>query len=130
MIKYFTELFTVNGKIKIYSLILSLCLWFVVLGQKEYTVTKEVSVEYVLGKNYLLDGEPNKVSLVLKARRKLFRKLETEQISVLFDLRGLSAGFKRYKIEKRNISLPVGVKMVKSEPAYIDFILNQKAAEE
>lgn len=123
MMDFLSQLFTKNWKIKVYSLVVSLGLWFVVLGQRSFIVTKEVSIEYLLDQNYSLEGEPKLVELTLEGKRAALRGLRANQISVFLDLRGQLTGFKRVKIPKENISLPVGVKLVKSEPEVVDFTL-------
>ena len=118
-----SEFFLKNWKIKVYSLVISLGLWLVVLGQRNYIVTKEVSIEYLLDQNYILEGEPKVVELTLEGKRQALKGLTPSQISVFVDLRGQLTGFKRVKIPKKNISLPVGIKLVNSEPEVVDFTL-------
>lgn len=118
-----TTLFFKNWKIKVYSLFVSVGLWLVVLGQRSYIVTKEVPIEYLLDQNYILEGEPKLVELTVEGKRQALRGLNTGQVSVFIDLRGRLTGFKRVKVPEENISLPVGVKLVKSDPEAVDFTL-------
>lgn len=118
-----TDFLLKNWKIKVYSLVVSLGLWLVVLGQRSYVLTKEISIEYLLDKNYLLEGEPKLIELTIEGKRQALRGLNAGEISVFLDLRGQLTGFKRVKIPKENISLPVGVKLIKLEPEAVDFTL-------
>jgi len=115
-----------NWKTKVYSLIISFGLWLVVLGQKNYIISKEVSIEYLLDQNYILEGEPKVLELTVEGKRKVLRGLKPNELSVFLDLRGRLTGFKRVKISKENISLPIGVKLINSDPEAIDFTLRLK----
>ena len=123
MMDFLAQIFLENWKIKFYSLIVSLGLWFVVLGQRNFIVTKEISIEYLVDQNYSLEGEPKTVELTLEGKRAVLRSLNAGEVSVFLDLRGQLTGFKRVKIPKQNISLPVGIKLVKSEPEVVDFTI-------
>lgn len=123
MIKYLTDFFTNNAKIKIYALLVSSLLWAFVLGQRSFMVNKEIGLEYLVDSNMVLEGEPDTIEVTLQGKRAAIRNLSPKDLSVSIDLRGHLTGEKRVYIDETNISLPVGVKLVKARPSNIDMHL-------
>jgi len=126
MIKIITDIFTQNPKIKIYAFLVSFILWAFVLGQRNFMVNKEIGLEYLVDSNMALEGEPVTIEVTLQGKRAAIRSLKSEDLSVSVDLRGQLTGEKRIFIDKSNISLPVGVKLVKAKPASVEMYLQLK----
>ena len=123
MMKIITDLFTHNAKIKVYALLVSFILWAFVLGQRSFMVNKEIGLEYLVDSNMVLEGEPDTIEVTLQGKRAAIRNLSPKDLSVSIDLRGQLTGEKRIYIDESNISLPVGVKLVKAKPPSIDMHL-------
>lgn len=126
MIKFITELFTHNAKIKIYALVVSSILWVFVLGQRSFMVNKEIGVEYLVDANMTIEGEPDTIEVTLQGKRAAIRNLSSKKLSVSIDLRGELTGEKRIYIDETNVSLPVGVNLVKAKPPSIGMFLQVK----
>ena len=128
MMKFLFYIFIKNWKVKVYSLVVSLGLWLFVLGQRSFIVIKEIPIEYLLDQNYRLEGESKTIELTLEGKRATLKGLDSNnQISVFLDLTDQLTGFKQVKVLEENISLPVGVKLVKAKPEVIDLTLKLRS---
>ena len=128
MMKFLFYIFIKNWKVKVYSLVVSLGLWLFVLGQRSLIVIKEIPIEYLLDQNYRLEGESKTIELTLEGKRATLKGLDSNnQISVFLDLTDQLTGFKQVKVLEENISLPVGVKLVKAKPEVIDLTLKLRS---
>lgn len=123
---FLQQLLTHNWKIKFYALTVSLSVWFIILGQRPITFTREVHVNYILDSDSILEESVDKVVLSLEAKRSLFKSFDFESLAPVMDLRGHLPGPKRLPIQKNFISLPVGVKLVSVEPKYVNLYLRAK----
>lgn len=119
-----------NGSYKLVSLFVTLILWVTILGRRDFMLTKDMDVEFLLPKNTILEplkGE-RKISVKVSGPRTALKKFAQSPGSVTFDLTKAEVSEKETKvktvIQTKNIEVPFGVKVVSIDPASMDVVLS------
>ncbi len=122
-----------NGSYKLVSLFVTLILWVTILGRRDFMLTKDMDVEFLLPKSAVLEpmkGE-RKVSVKVSGPRTALKKFAQAPGSITFDLTKAEVLEKDTKvktvIQTKNIEVPFGVKVVSIDPPEMDVVLSPLA---
>jgi len=126
MISFFEKTILFNWKIKTYALVVSLILWFVILGQRSLVVTRSVDVEYLVSPGASVIDAVDKITMTLSAKRSVLQTLNVQSYAPVVDLRSLPPGAKRIPIKIESIQLPLGAKLLSIEPKVVTLYLKNE----
>lgn len=119
-----------NGSYKLVSLFVTLILWVTILGRRDFMLTKDMDVEFLLPPNSVMQTQrgERKVSVKVSGPRTALKKFAQSPGSVTFDLTKSEVQVKNTKvravIQMKNIEVPFGVKVVAIEPEALDVVLS------
>jgi hypothetical protein len=119
-----------NGSYKLVSLFVTLILWVTILGRRDFMLTKDMDVEFLLPPNAVMQsarGE-RKISVKVSGPRTALKKFAQSPGSITFDLTKSEVEQKNTKvkavIQVKNIEVPFGVKVVSIDPDSIEVVLS------
>lgn len=119
-----------NGSYKLVSLFVTLILWVTILGRRDFMLTKDMDVEFLLPPNSVMQsvrGE-RKISVKVSGPRTALKKFAQSPGSITFDLTKSEVDQKNTKvkavIQVKNIEVPFGVKVVSIDPDSIEVVLS------
>lgn len=119
-----------NGSYKLVSLFVTLILWVTILGRRDFMLTREMDVEFLLPKTAVLEtatGQP-KVSVKVSGPRTALKKFGQSPGSITIDLTKSDIPAKNTRIntsiQTKNIEVPFGVKVVSVDPPSLDIVLS------
>lgn len=118
-----------NGRYKIVALLVTFILWFTILGRRDFVLSKELDVEFLLPRAVFVDRvDGNKKVLVkVSGPRTALKKFMQSPGAVVVDLTKTAVRAKEVRvkslIQNRNIEVPFGVKVVAIEPPDIEVLL-------
>lgn len=124
-----------NSSYKIVALLVTLILWVTILGRRDFVVTKEMDVEFLLPKNVNLETVKSEKKVLVKVSgpRTALRRFGQTPGSITLDLTQASVktGKNQFKarFEAKNIEIPFGVKIVSIEPESMDVVLSPVGSE-
>lgn len=114
---------------KVIALMMSLVLWVLVSGRRDYVVSKTMDLEFILGSNYILkEHSVDQVRVKVSGPRLALRNFMD---SILFNslnisLRDFNSGKHVIDFKKAQVELPVGVEIVEIRPEKLFFELIRK----
>lgn len=119
-----------NGSYKLVSLFVTLILWVTILGRRDFMLTKDMDVEFLLPPKAVMQsarGE-QKISVKVSGPRTALKKFAQSPGSITFDLTKTEVEQKNTKvkavIQVKNIEVPFGVKVVSINPDAIEVVLS------
>jgi hypothetical protein len=119
-----------NGSYKLVSLFVTLILWVTILGRRDFMLTKDMDVEFLLPKATVIESKQGerKVSVKVSGPRTALKKFGQSPGSITFDLTKAEVTQKntrvRTVIQTKNIEVPFGVKVVSIDPPDLEVILS------
>jgi hypothetical protein len=119
-----------NGSYKLVSLFVTLILWVTILGRRDFMLTKDMDVEFLLPKSAVMATEPRerKISVKVLGPRTALKKFAQAPGSITFDLTKSEVTEENTKIKSviqtKNIEVPFGVKVVSIDPPAIEVLLS------
>lgn len=123
-----------NGSYKLVSLFVTLILWVTILGRRDFMLTKDMDVEFLLPRATVMEsgrGE-RKVSVKVSGPRTALKKFAQAPGSITFDLTKSEVSERNTKvktvIQTKNIEVPFGVKVVSIDPPTLEVVLSPFAA--
>lgn len=116
-----------NWVLKLISLAFAVILWFFVMGESRMEVTHIVPLEYESPPEGLMIASevPTSVSIRISGPRALQSNLSPNDISLTVDLHDLSAGVTSFKRLEESLNIPVGLKITRISPSYVDVKLER-----
>ncbi|HRK07192.1 MAG TPA: hypothetical protein PLZ57_05445 [Pseudobdellovibrionaceae bacterium] len=128
------ELLLDNGSYKLVALFVTLILWITILGRRDFVLTREMDVEFLLPKSVILEntqGGPlteRKITVKVSGPRTALKRFGQSPGAVTVDLTKVQVQEGRPKsvmapIQARNIELPFGVKLVSMSPDSLNLVL-------
>lgn len=110
-----------NVELKIFSLFLSVIIWYFVLGQEVSEIILYVPIEYRgLQSSLVMVGEYNNIfEITIKGPSAFVRRLTPQDIKIILDLSQAEEGVKTYYQKDLLIDVPFGVTVTKVYPAAI-----------
>ena len=119
-----------NGSYKLVSLFVTVLLWVTILGRRDFMLTKDMDVEFLLPADTVMQTQrgERKVSVKVSGPRTALKKFAHSPGSVTFDLTKSDVKTKDTKvravIQMKNIEVPFGVKVVAIEPDALEVVLS------
>jgi hypothetical protein len=119
-----------NGSYKLVSLFVTLILWVTILGRRDFMLTKDMDVEFLLPKATVIESKQGerKVSVKVSGPRTALKKFGQSPGSITFDLTKAEVTEKNTRvktvIQTKNIEVPFGVKVVSIDPPDLEVILS------
>lgn len=120
-----------NGSYKLVSLVVTLILWFTILGRRDFMLTKELDIEFLLPKTVQMqtaDRAERRVSVKVSGPRTALRKFSQSPGSITVDLTRSPVPKPmtsvRATISAKNIEVPFGVNVVSIDPEFVDVVLS------
>lgn len=117
-----------NRTNKILALLVTLALWLIILGRKEEVLSRDVSVDVLLSKNYVIsDDTPKSVIVTVSGTRMALKNFsQSEEVIVLNLENKKREGIYKIPISKESaLDLPVGVKLLSIEPEFLNIKLSK-----
>jgi diadenylate cyclase len=101
--------------------------WYIVArGETTVKIFDDVPVEYVNSEPGVeIIGSVNRVRLELSGSARLVRQIGEEQINVSIDLGKVAEGEKTFKITRKNMTLPPGVRLQSVTPEEVEVVLDR-----
>lgn len=119
-----------NGSYKLVSLFVTLILWVTILGRRDFMLTKDMDVEFLLPKATVMEtrsGE-RKISVKVSGPRTALKKFAQSPGSITFDLTKSEVTTPnthvKTVIQTKNIEVPFGVKVVSIDPPALEVVLS------
>ncbi len=123
-----------NGSYKLVSLLVTLILWVTILGRRDFVLTKDMDVEFLLPHDAQMEtsrGE-RRVSVKVSGPRSALKKFGQSPGSVTVDLTQIEVLRRNMRISAelhtKNIDVPFGVKVESIAPEQIDVVLSPVGA--
>ncbi|MBL7688408.1 MAG: hypothetical protein JNJ49_10260 [Bdellovibrionaceae bacterium] len=124
-----------NGSYKLVSLLVTLILWVTILGRRDFVLTKDMDVEFLLPRDAQMEtarGE-RRVSVKVSGPRSALKKFGQAPGSITVDLTRAEVLQRNTRmtaeLQPKNIEVPFGVKVVSIAPERIDVVLSPVVVE-
>lgn len=113
------DAFTHNLPLKLFSVLIALILWVVVLGSRDVEVSKEVPLEVLTSPELVIANEvPEKITFRLSGPKAFLRAvLDRREEPIQINLVGAKAGLMTHRFFSDNIRVPIGVKVLSLSPS-------------
>ncbi|HPI40267.1 MAG TPA: hypothetical protein PLJ21_05645 [Pseudobdellovibrionaceae bacterium] len=120
---------------KLIALLMSLVLWVLVSGRRDYVASKTMDLEFILGANYILkDHNVDQVRIKVSGPRLALRNFMDSALynSLNISLRDFKSGKHQIEFKRAQVELPVGVEIVEIRPEklYFELIRRDENVEE
>ncbi|GEM_PF-3640236 len=122
------KLFYQNSSAKISAFVIALILWFALINKREFETSKMYDVEFIVPiQAAIADLSVSRIKVTVASNRVLLKKLNSNhEPSVIFlDASHLSLGQHRIRIDKSNIELPIGIKVISIIPSVVEFQIKE-----
>jgi uncharacterized protein (TIGR00159 family) len=117
-----------NWRIMLTSLALVTFMWMVLATQQHARVSIAAPIHHVnISKGLVVEKDPaSKIRLQLSGPRQYVNTLRDQDIKIQVDLSNLAAGIHRIKLSRKNVDLPLGVRIDRVTPSVIRVVLKQQ----
>ena len=113
-----------NGSYKLVALFVTLILWVTILGRRDFMLSKDIDVDFLLPKNLIIaETIDRRVSVKVSGPRIAIKKFAQNPGTITLDLARSHSGSNRIVITSKNIEVPFGVKVVSVTPDIINVSL-------
>ena len=113
-----------NGSYKLVALFVTLILWVTILGRRDFMLSKDVDVDFLLPKNLIIaESIDRRVSVKVSGPRIAIKKFAQNPGTITLDLTRAHIGSNRVVITSRNVEVPFGVKVISVTPDIISVSL-------
>jgi YbbR domain-containing protein len=132
IIEQVVESVRTNVGAKLFSILLALMLWGIVLGSRGVEVIKEIPLEIVTPGELIPANEvPDRIAFKLAGPKAFLRAiLDRKEDPIRVNLANAKSGLVTYRFFSDNIRLPIGVKVLSITPSSILIKLEQKKRKE
>lgn len=116
------EVFTQNISYKLVSLFIALILWVTILGRRDFSLSKNVEIEFQLSsKQALVSQSVDFVKVKVSGPRTALKKFMDSGLSqlVVLDISNKGYGEIEIPVPTDKIDVPFGVKVIAVKPAMI-----------
>lgn len=123
------SIFFDNLSYKVVSLFIALILWLTILGRRDFTVTRNVEVEFLVSTNQsVISQSVDFVKVKASGPRTALRRFIDSGASqvVTIDLSGKTEGTYDVEIPSGKVDVPFGVKIQSIRPAKIQVQISNK----
>lgn len=131
-LRKWTDWIVENGSYKLVALFVTLILWVTILGRRDFQLSKEMDLEFLLPQNLTVANQTidRKVTVKVSGPRMALKKFSTNPGSITVDLVRSQAGPVRALITPRNVEVPFGVKVISINPDVVNLTLTAAGSEE
>lgn len=117
-----------NGSYKLVALFVSLILWVTILGRRDFVLSKDMDVEFLLPKNLvILDNVDRHLSVKVSGPRTAIKKFSQNPGAITLDLARAHIGRNNIVITPRNVEVPFGVKVISVNPDVISVTIQKSS---
>lgn len=110
-------MFTENMGTKILALVITLFLWFLVLGRRDFVLTKDIDFELKTNAEYsIMNQSADRIRVRVSGPRLSLKKFKEENHFLILNLQNFSEGLHDIDIPNQKIELPAGVKILSVRP--------------
>ncbi len=121
---FWQNLLIENGSYKLVALFVTLILWVTILGRRDFMLSKDIDVDFLLPKNLIIaENIDRRVSVKVSGPRIAIKKFAQNPGTITLDLARTHVGNNRIVITSKNIEVPFGVKVVSVTPDIINVSL-------
>ncbi|KJR40384.1 YbbR-like protein [Candidatus Magnetoovum chiemensis] len=115
------SLFLKNKKLKVFSLFLSIFLWFYVTmkGQSEIVIEKTIEYKNIPKSYEIINTSTNVVTINIQGPENTIQTLNSKDIRVYLDLAESKEGENIYYLNDTNVKIPTSLTFNKVNPSYI-----------
>ncbi|RYZ64414.1 MAG: hypothetical protein EOP09_15990 [Proteobacteria bacterium] len=131
-LRKWTDWLVENGSYKLVALFVTLILWVTILGRRDFQLSKEMDLEFLLPQNLTVASQTidRKVTVKVSGPRMALKKFSTNPGSITVDLVRSQPGPVRALITPRNVEVPFGVKVISISPDVVNLNLIAAGSEE
>lgn len=118
-----------NASYKLVALFISLILWLSILGRRDFVVTKDVDVDFIVAKGYSVVGQStDKVRMKLSGGQPLLKNFKDRPQATTVDLSDKKSGLYDIEMTPSKFDVPNGIKILGIRPNAIrvEIIENQE----
>ena len=120
--------FIENGSYKLVALFVSLILWVTILGRRDFILSKDVDIEFLLPKSMVIaENIDRRVMVKVSGPRIAIKKFSQNPGAITLDLARAHVGNNRVVITSKNVEVPFGVKVISVTPDVISVSLARSA---
>jgi len=114
------DIITQNAGYKLVAFLVTLVLWISILGREDSVVSRDMELELLLSPSYVITNKVNRtVRVRVSGPRMALKKFNQMNELIIVDLKGFSPGLRQVKIDKEQVALPLGVKVLSITPNFI-----------
>lgn len=116
------RILTENLSYKVVALFIALILWLTILGRRDFVMSKNVELEFLVNPQYqVLSPTANEVVVKVSGPRSALKKFSESRFSELLtiDVGEQNPGIIEVEVPVRKIELPFGVKLISVKPSVI-----------
>jgi hypothetical protein len=131
-LRRWTDWIVENGSYKLVALFVTLILWVTILGRRDFQLSKEMDLEFLLPQNLTVASQAidRKVTVKVSGPRMALKKFSTNPGSITVDLVRSQPGPVRALITPRNVEVPFGVKVISISPDVVNLTLIAAGADD
>lgn len=116
-VRVFKESLLENASYKLVALFISLILWLSILGRRDFVVTKDVEVDFTVGKGYALAGQStDRVRMKVSGGQPLLKNFKDKSQSASLDLSDRKQGYYEIDMTPAKFDVPNGIKILGIRP--------------
>lgn len=116
-VRVFKESVLENASYKLVALFISLILWLSILGRRDFVVTKDVEVDFLTGKSYVVAGQStDRVRMKVSGGQPLLKNFKDKLQSVTLDLSEKKQGLYDIEMTPSKFDVPNGIKILGIRP--------------
>jgi len=120
------KIFLNNTQIKLISLILGYCFWYVVSQSHISNITVDVPICFYKTNNTLTIEAPEKIKIQLSAKRADLYTINMKTLAFHIDMQDATQGTRILKLSEEQLLLPESIKLVRCYPANIYITVTKK----
>lgn len=115
--RVFKESLFANASYKLVAFFITLILWLSILGRRDFVVTKDVEVDFIVPTGYSLAGQStDKVRMKVSGPQPMLKKYKESTQIVAFDLADKSDGMYTIEMTPSKFEVPKGIKILGIRP--------------
>jgi hypothetical protein len=114
-----------NGSYKLVALFVTLILWVTILGRRDFVLSKEMDIEFLIPRNLTIAESTVERRVVVKVSgpRMALKRFAQSPGTITIDLARNQVGPVRAVITPRNVEVPFGVKVLSVTPDVVTLTL-------
>lgn len=106
-----------NASYKLVALFISLILWLSILGRRDFVVTKDVDVDFLAGKGYVVGGQStDKVRMKVSGPQPLLKNFKDRIQTTTIDISDKKTGLFDIEMTAAKFEVPNGIKILGIRP--------------